>query len=317
MTRNDDPTSFENSNSMENARASPPSILEQYQNPYFLHPLDSTSLVFISNLLTESNYNSWSQAMKIELTVKNKLGFINVEIPHPSGELLSSWIICNGVVTAWILNSLSKEISTSINFSNSVQEIWVDPQERYQCKNRPRVFQLRHEISNLIQNQDSVTAYYTKLKMLWNELISYRPSCSCGKYTCGSVKNLQTYFQTEYVMAFLMGLNDSSASIRSQLLLMEPEPSINRAFSLVLQEIDQKAFSSSPGIAMSLSKSPTTAVESINSNGHVVGICSLPGISSNQWILDSGASTHICYNKALFTSLRPIKPTTVSLPNQS
>ncbi|XP_038887168.1 uncharacterized protein LOC120077355 [Benincasa hispida] len=199
--------------------------------------------------------------MKIGLTVKNKLGFINGEIPRPSGELLSSWIICNGVVTAWILNSLSKEISASINFSDSPQEIWVDLQERYQRQNRPRVFQLCREISNLMQNQDSVTTYYAKLKTLWNELISYRPSCSCGKCTCDGVKNLQTYFQTECVVSFLMGLNNSSAPIRSQLLLMEPEPSINPTFSLVAQEIVQKAFSSSPGIVMSSSNATALLVK--------------------------------------------------------
>ncbi|XP_038896588.1 uncharacterized protein LOC120084843 [Benincasa hispida] len=182
--------------------------------------------------------------MEIGLTVKNKLGFINGEIPRPF------------------------EISASINFSNSAQEIWADLQEWYQRKNRPRVFQLCREISNLSQNQDSVTTYYGKLKMLWNELISYCPSCSCGKCTCGGVKNLQTYFQTEYVMAFLMGLNDSSAPIRSQLLLMEPEPSINRAFSLVAQEIDQKAYSSSFGNAISSSNVTALLVKNGSSASH-------------------------------------------------
>ncbi|KAG8377689.1 hypothetical protein BUALT_Bualt08G0058900 [Buddleja alternifolia] len=37
-------------------------------------------------------------------------------------------------------------------------------------------------------------------------------------------------------MEFLMGLNDSFSSIRSQILLMEPLPSVNRAYSLLLQE---------------------------------------------------------------------------------
>lgn len=47
--------------------------------------------------------------------VKNKLGFINGVIPRRTGELLSSWIIYNEVITAWVLNLLSKEISASIN----------------------------------------------------------------------------------------------------------------------------------------------------------------------------------------------------------
>lgn len=64
--------------------------------------------------------------MVIGLTVKNKIGFVNGDIPWPNSKFLSSWIICIGVVTAWILNSLSKEIFASINFFDSTREIWLD-----------------------------------------------------------------------------------------------------------------------------------------------------------------------------------------------
>lgn len=114
----------------------------------------------------ESNYISWSQEVKIGLTVKKNVGFINGDIPCHTSELLRSWIIWNNVVTVWILNSLSKEISAIINFFGSTCEIWVDLQERYQRKNHPRIFQLRHELSNLMQNQDSITTYFVKLKTI-------------------------------------------------------------------------------------------------------------------------------------------------------
>ena len=60
--------------------------------------------------------------------------------------------------------------------------------------------------------------------------------CSCGKCSCGGVKELTSYFQMEYVLSFLMGLNDSLAHIRGQLLLLDPLPPINKVFSLVSQE---------------------------------------------------------------------------------
>ena len=37
-------------------------------------------------------------------------------------------------------------------------------------------------------------------------------------------------------MSFLMGLNESFAQTQSQILLMEPIPSIDKVFSLTLQE---------------------------------------------------------------------------------
>ena len=41
-------------------------------------------------------------------------------------------------------------------------------------------------------------------------------------------------------MSFLMGLDDSFSQIRGQLLLMDPMPPINRVFSLIAQEEQQR-----------------------------------------------------------------------------
>ena len=41
-------------------------------------------------------------------------------------------------------------------------------------------------------------------------------------------------------MSFLMGLNDTYAAVRSQILLMEPVPSLRKVFSLLLQNEKQR-----------------------------------------------------------------------------
>ena len=63
-----------------------------------------------------------------------------------------------------------------------------------------------------------------------------RPLCTCEKCTCGGVKNLDLYHQTEYVMTFLMGLSESFTPAHGQVLLMDPIPPINRVFALISQE---------------------------------------------------------------------------------
>ena len=97
---------------------------------------------------------------------------------------------------------------------------------------------------NLAQDQQLVSVYFTKLKALWEELSNFRPFCSCGKCTCGGVKELAAHYQLEYVMSFLMGLNESFAQVRGQLLLMDPLPVINKVFSLISQEERQRKISS-------------------------------------------------------------------------
>ncbi|KAA8535327.1 hypothetical protein F0562_030330 [Nyssa sinensis] len=67
-------------------------------------------------------------------------------------------------------------------------------------------------------------------------------------------------------MKFLMGLNDSYAAIRGQILLMDPLPSINRIYGLILQEECQRNIHVSPSIdavalaAKGILPSPTNRV---------------------------------------------------------
>lgn len=46
-----------------------------------------------------------------------------------------------------------------------------------------------------------------------------------------------------------MGLDESFTQVRIQLLLMEPESTINRAFSLIVQEVDQLVVNSPPVVS--------------------------------------------------------------------
>lgn len=83
--------------------------------------------------------------MTIALSVKNMVGFIDGSIPKPDGDdlnLLGSWIKNNNIVISWILNSISKDISTSIVFSDSSTESWSNLKERFQQSNAPYIFQL-------------------------------------------------------------------------------------------------------------------------------------------------------------------------------
>ncbi|KAL5557118.1 hypothetical protein UlMin_039354 [Ulmus minor] len=119
---------------------------------------------------------------------------------------------------------------------------------------------------NHIQDQNSVSFYFTKLKTIWEELSNFRPVCTCGKCTCGGVKALNSHYQMEYIMSFLMGLHDSFTQVRGQLLLMDPLPPINKVFALISQEEHQRKV----GIHTSSISDPAStmafAVKNANSN---------------------------------------------------
>jgi hypothetical protein len=122
---------------------------------------------------------------------------------------------------------MSKDIANNIIFIDNATDMWKDLHERYSQSNGPRIFQLQKSISCLTQGANSVSVYYTQLKSLWDELSSFRPIPEC---TCRGLKVLLDFHNQEYVYHFLMGLHESFAQIRGQILLIDPFPRINKVF---------------------------------------------------------------------------------------
>lgn len=116
-----------------------------------------------------------------------------------------AWRRCNNLVRSWILISISKEIANSEIYASTACEVWLDLKDRFTQKNRPRIVELKKAIASLNQKQSSVSAYFINLKSLWEELASYRnlPICPCGV-----TKDIHEIFHQEYVLQFLMGLDD-------------------------------------------------------------------------------------------------------------
>ena len=98
--------------------------------------------------------------------------------------------------------------------------------------------QLSREIADLHQGEISITDFFTQLKVLWDQLQnnSPSPSCSCGKCTCNVNKRLIDLQSRESVMKFLMGINDSFSQVRTHILFMDHFPSLNKVYSLLIQE---------------------------------------------------------------------------------
>lgn len=70
------------------------------------------------------------------------------------------------VLISWLLNSISKEMSASVIYLNTAEAIWKEFKERFQQSYGPRIFQIKRDLMNLVQGQDSVSTYFTKLKFI-------------------------------------------------------------------------------------------------------------------------------------------------------
>ena len=120
-------------------------------------------------------------------------------------------------------------------------DMWNDLYDCFHQGNCPRVFQIKQLLNSLTQGSNDVSAYFTKLKTLWDELKEFRPFPACS---CDAMKVLIRLQQQDYTIKFLMGLNESLGQVRAQVLMLDPLPPINNVFSLIVQEERQRNLSS-------------------------------------------------------------------------
>lgn len=137
------------------------------------------------------------------------------------------------------MNSVYDNIAQSIVYIDNVYDVWKELKERFSKADRILVWKLKSEINNLKQGTSFVNDYYTELRSLWEEFDSHRPTPSCvcpQRCVCASIRNVKKFRHEDQVIQFLSGLDDNFSIVRTQILLMNPLPPLNKVYSLVAQE---------------------------------------------------------------------------------
>ncbi|XP_070009777.1 uncharacterized protein [Nicotiana sylvestris] len=178
-----------------------------HNHPLFLYPSDTTGAPIISIQLTGSdNYTTWSRAMEIQLLGKNKLGLVDMTLRK-------------GIV-----------------YAKNATAIWEDLRERFDKVNTSRVYELHKGIATIMQGIDNVSVYFSKLCNLWDEFDNMiPPPCDCPRS-----KNFIEFMQQQKVLQFLMRLNETYEQARSQILMTSPTPSITKAYSMLVERVNQR-----------------------------------------------------------------------------
>ncbi|XP_057979729.1 uncharacterized protein LOC131165724 [Malania oleifera] len=218
-------------------------------DPLFLHPSENPGAILTSQpLIGGENYPAWARSVRKSLIAKNKLGFIDgsLTISSPlvnSPNAIQAWIRADNMVGTWIINSVSPKLQGSIIYRDTALEIWTDLRDTFSQGNGAKIFNIQKQIAEIHQGELSLTEYFTQLKILWDKLQNLNPfpQCTCGQCACGINQNLQNLQAKESTMKFLMGVNDIFSQVRTQILLMDPLPSVNKVHSLFIQEEMQRS----------------------------------------------------------------------------
>ncbi|XP_019232323.1 PREDICTED: uncharacterized protein LOC109213032 [Nicotiana attenuata] len=137
-------------------------------------------------------------------------------------------------------------------YASSAKAVWDDLHERFDKVAGSRSYNLHKEIATLSQGIAYVSAYFSKLKDLWEEFEALVPAPECD---CPKSREFVVHLQKLKLFQFLMGLNDSCSQARSQILLMSPMSTVNQAYAMVISDESQKSVAANAGL---LGANPTS-----------------------------------------------------------
>ncbi|XP_019059537.1 PREDICTED: uncharacterized protein LOC109117186 [Tarenaya hassleriana] len=212
---------------------------------YYLGSSDHTNVMLVSDRLNgPEDFSSWYRSVSMALEGRNKLCFVDGSLPrppenHPNVRL---WSRNNAVVSSWLMHSVSKTIAPSLLHISTVKDIWNNLIRRYKQNHVPRRYSIKQKLRSLSQGSTDVSTYYTKLLTLWEELKAVRnnPKCSCGRCACDLNQKWYEHHEEDFVIEFLFGLNDSYESIRSQIIMLDPLPDLDKTYNLIIQHEQQR-----------------------------------------------------------------------------
>ncbi|XP_075074863.1 uncharacterized protein LOC142162413 [Nicotiana tabacum] len=190
-------------------------------HPLYIHPSDSPGTHLVSPPFDGTGFVAWRKSMLVSLSAKNKLALIDSRQFKPSSDspYYPYWERCNDMVVAWITNSLSRDIATSILGYDTAKEIWSDINERFGQSNGSKFIQIQKKIGTISQDTLDIASYFTKFRSLSDELQTayVGPTCSCGA--------LPKFLDEMKLYWFLAGLNESYNTVKSNILMISPIPS--------------------------------------------------------------------------------------------
>lgn len=143
--------------------------------------------------------------MKMSLVARRKMPFVNGRIKKPSNtqtKEFDNWEIVNGLVMSWIINGVSSQIASTLMRTEKTYQTWSDLEGRYKQQNAPKTNQLKYHISTLQQASLSMTDYFDKFKVLWEQLVDLDPC----KFCPNCVPIYEEKQEKDKIHQFLLGL---------------------------------------------------------------------------------------------------------------
>ncbi|KAF8412062.1 hypothetical protein HHK36_000015 [Tetracentron sinense] len=191
--------------------------------------------------LNGSNYLYWSNAAKLFISSRSKLGHINGKnkAPNESSMEYNDWLSNNHLVMTWLLNSMEKNIARTFRFHTTAEGIWNMAKELYgEQNNIARTYQIKQELMSLKKGNKPFNEFVGELSSLFDELEFYVSLTV-------DAKELQKQKEQDKIFTLLAALPSDYEMFRSQILMASELPTFSSVCATIAREETRRKVMSS------------------------------------------------------------------------
>lgn len=145
-------------------------------------------------------------------STRNKLDFLQGTLPKlaPTDPNFSPWNRCNDMIMSCIIFNLDPKIAESVMSFCIASDIWTDLEQRFAYTSHTKIFNLERQLADITQGTLSILDFYTKFKVLWDDLnvVDPTPTCFCNNCTCNLTGRIAKQQQNRKLIRFMMKLQE-------------------------------------------------------------------------------------------------------------
>lgn len=198
--------------------------------------VQSESVFNAGIILSELNYDVWSQLVEMHIAEREKLSYIKGKMKQPaeSEDGYEKWYVENQKVKRWLLMSMTPEIMKRYLRIPTAYEIWSALSKAfYYGSDELQVFALNQKAFATRQNGSSLFEYYGELVEIFRELdhrdnVKMKDPDDTIAYT-KSIDRLRVHI-------FLAGLDGIFEQVRGEILRKDPVPGLEECHGLIRRE---------------------------------------------------------------------------------
>ena len=145
------------------------------------------------------------------------------------------WAQKDAIVISWILDNIESELVNQFLDYPTARDLWQGIETLYSSgRDGLQTFDLSVKASMLRQESDPIETFYGKLVTVWKEIDRRSPNPMKHAEDITIYNEIK---QRERLYQFLAGVHDSLDKERRDLLLRDPIPTVEEAYSHVRREI--------------------------------------------------------------------------------